>query len=146
MKRATLLPILLSIVAVGSIGERSSADDTRLDGWKTSHQEAWRAAQTEQRPMLMYITTENCVYCRKMVQETLSDGNVAKDIQASFVPVSLTAHGNRILVRKLRVKSYPTTVIISPKSVVLDYMSGYVSPEEMHERLAIAARKSSAVR
>ncbi len=146
MNRATLLPILISIIAVGSIGERSSANDTRLDGWKTSHQEAWRAAQTEQRPMLIYITTENCVYCRKMVQETLTDDNVARDIQASFVPVNLTAQGNRILVRKLRVRSYPTTVIISPRSVVLDYMSGYVSPEEMQVRLATAARKYPPVR
>ena len=94
----------------------------------------------------MYITTENCFYCRKMVQETLSDDHVAKDIQASFVPVSLTAQGNRLLIRKLRVKSYPTTVIISPRSVVLDYISGYVSPEELHTRLATAARKSPAAR
>jgi protein disulfide-isomerase len=141
-----LLPIVLSLVAVASIGERSVANEVQLDGWKTSHQEAWQAARAEHRPMLLYITTQNCFYCRKMVEETLSDADVAKDIQTSFVPVSLTAQANRLLVRKLRVKSYPTTVIISPGSVVLDYITGYVSPEELHTRLTTAARKSLAVR
>jgi thioredoxin-related protein len=145
LKSALLLPLLMSFVTVTLIGERSLAEEMRLEGWKTSHQEAWRAAQAQQRPMLMYITTSNCVYCRKMVQETLSEDHVAHDIQANFVPVSLTAQGNRLLVRRLRVQSYPTTVIISPRSVVLDYISGFVGPEEMHTRLTMAARKSPAV-
>ena len=91
--------------------------------------------------MLLYISSDNCVYCKKMVHDTLTDKTVAADIQENFVPVNLAAKDNRFLVRKLRVKSYPTTVIISPKSVVLDYISGYVSAEELKRRLTIAVSR-----
>jgi protein disulfide-isomerase len=91
--------------------------------------------------MLLYISSENCVYCKKMVHDTLADKNVAARIQEEFVPVSVAAEDNRLLVRKLRVRSYPTTIIVSPKSVVLEYISGYISADEMKMRLTTAVAR-----
>jgi protein disulfide-isomerase len=138
LKRGILiLTLVISSLAILP-SARVSGHDVTLDGWKTNHQEAWRSAQIEHRPMLLYISSDNCVYCKKMVHDTLSDKSVAARIQGEFVPVNVAAEDNRLLVRKLRVKSYPTTVIISPRSVVLDYISGYVSADELKLRLTTA--------
>ena len=141
LKRGILLLTLVSLSVVALSSGRVLGHEVTLAGWKTNHQEAWRSAQTEHRPMLLYISSENCVYCRKMVHDTLTDKSVAARIQEGFVPVNVVAKDNRMLVRKLRVKSYPTTVIISPRSVILDYIPGYVSADELKMRLAAAVSR-----
>jgi protein disulfide-isomerase len=132
---------LVSLPVVTLSSRLASAREDALVGWTTNHQQAWRSAQAVQRPMLLYISSDNCLYCEKMIHETLTDKDVAAQIKQQFIPVNLSAKDNRLLVRKLRVKSYPTTVIISPRSVVLDYISGFVSADEMRLRLVTAVNR-----
>jgi protein disulfide-isomerase len=110
--------------------------------WKTDADQAWLSAQGDQRPMLLFITSQNCLYCRKMEHDTFSNQKVAQDLQHRFVTVNVLAEKNPALVKKFRVHSYPTTVIISPKSGVVDYMVGYVGPEEFSRRLDSATRRN----
>jgi len=96
--------------------------------------------------MLLYFSMNQCVFCRKMERETLANANVAGDIQEKFVAVSVTAEKNGDLVKKFHVRTFPATVIVSPKLVVLDYMTGYVGPTELKTRLETAARKVDTAR
>ncbi|NLF69010.1 MAG: thioredoxin family protein [Candidatus Anammoximicrobium sp.] len=112
--------------------------------WKTDADRAWQSARREQRPMLLFITSQNCLYCRKMEHETFANRTVAAAIQAGFVPVSVLAEQNPDLVGKFRVRSYPTTVIVSPRTGVIDYMVGYVGPVDFQRRLDVATRQNAA--
>ncbi len=94
--------------------------------------------------MLLFINSRNCLYCRKMERDTLSNQKVMAEIQQGFVPVSVGADKNPALVNKLRVRSFPTTVIISPQDGVLDFMVGYVGPDDFQRRLDTATRRSNA--
>jgi thioredoxin-related protein len=132
------LTILLSACIVAAV----LADTLTTGGWKTDANQAWQSAQQDQRLMLLFITTQNCLYCRKMEHETFSNQKVVWGIQQSFIPVSVAAEQNEALVKKFRVNSYPTTVIVSPKSGVLDYMVGYVGPDEFSRRLDAATKRS----
>ncbi len=118
------------------------AETSTTGNWKTDANQAWQSAQQDQRPMLLFITMQNCVYCRKMEQNTFTNQQVVAGIQQSFIPVTVAADRNEALVRKLRVATYPTTVIISPNGGVLDYMVGYVGPDEFTRRLDAATRRS----
>jgi len=110
--------------------------------WKTDADQAWRSAQQDQRLMLLFITTQNCLYCRKMEQDTFANQKVASGIQRNCVPVAVQAENNETLVQKFRVRSYPTTVIISPTSGVVDYIVGYLGPDQFSRRLDAAAQRS----
>jgi len=128
--------LLLLVLVAGSL----PATELWTANWRTDADQAWQSAQREQRPMILFITSQNCVYCRKMEHETFSNQTVAAAIQAKFVPVSVLAEQNPALVSKFRVRSFPTTVIISPKSGVVDYMVGYVGPSDFQRRLDTATR------
>jgi protein disulfide-isomerase len=130
---------LLFVLAAGPL----LAQQVLTANWKTDADQAWQSAQREQRPMLLFITTPNCLYCRKMEHDTFSDRTVAAAIQASCVPVSVLAENNPALVNKFRVRSFPTTVIISPKNGVVDYMVGYVGPDDFQRRLDTATRQNN---
>ncbi len=92
--------------------------------------------------MLLFITTENCLYCRKMEKDTFADQKVAAGIRQNCIPVAVLAENNETLVQKFRVRSYPTTVIISPKSGVVDYIVGYLGPDQFSRRLDAATQRS----
>lgn len=112
--------------------------------WFTDVEPAWQAAQREGRPLLVYVTHEQCVFCRKMEKQTYLDPAITSAIEASFVPLSLDGGKGSALVKDLAVKSYPATFIISPQAVVVDRIDGYVPAEQLAKRLAKAApRKAS---
>ena len=132
----TLVLILLS-------ANVALAADPQSPDWHHDARQAWAAARTEHRPLLLYFTTEGCVYCRKMQHETLEDAIVADTIRETFVAAQLHAKENRSLVRSLRIRVYPTTVILSPDSGVIDYIPGYVAAEPLLARLRSAAPRET---
>jgi len=139
--RVALLFLPAALAAISS-ANYAIAEDVAFAGWQTDANRAWQSAQVTQRPLLLYITTENCVYCRKMERESWSNLAVAEDIRRQFVAANVNARNNEELVRKLKVSAYPTTVVIAPNRGVVEYIRGYVPPQELHVRLAAAARRS----
>jgi protein disulfide-isomerase len=132
------LTVLLSACLVATV----LAETLTTGNWKTDADQAWLSAQQDQRLMLLFITTQNCLYCRKMEHDTFSNQKVVGGLRQSFIPVAVAAEQNAALVKKFRVNSYPTTVIVSPKTGVLDYMVGYVGPDEFSRRLETATRRN----
>lgn len=104
--------------------------------WHTDVDAAWKDARQRQRPLLVFITTSGCRYCTLMQNTTFADPEVAKIIEQGFVPAAVDAGSVAWLVRKQNVKSYPTTLIITPEAEVVDHMKGYLKPSEIKPRLA----------
>ena len=132
--------LLILLVTTSSL----VAADFTAPEWHHDARQAWQLAREQQRPMLLYFTMSGCVYCRKMERDTFADASVAQDIRDRFVAAHVTAEQNANLVRSLKVRSYPTTVIISPHAGVIDYISGYVSPEQLRSRLQAAIHRETA--
>jgi protein disulfide-isomerase len=135
-----ILAITLAIVFIN----RANAEESESTLWQTDPNQAWRAAQQAHRPLLLYFTMENCVYCRKMERDTWSHPAVASDLRRNFVAANVDGEKNADLARKLRIRAYPTTVIILPTGGVVDHISGYVPPQHLTMRLATATRRHAA--
>ena len=131
--------LFLSVFLAGTVW----GDGFTAGNWTTDADQTWQIAQRDQRPMLLYVTTQNCLYCRKMERDTLSNQKIVHDLQQGFVTVTVLAEKNQALAKKFRVRSFPTTVIVSPKTGVVDYMVGYVGPDEFGRRLDAASRRGT---
>jgi protein disulfide-isomerase len=133
--------LIVSIVAVSIVFGGSvtvlSAEPTGIE-WNSNVDSAWKSAKVVQQPLLLFVTSDDCLYCRKMEAETYTHREVVSRVSKVFV--ATTAKGSEIpgLVNKLGIRVYPTTVIISPDAQVIDAMSGFVSASEMASRLAAA--------
>ena len=90
MRRGILFSALVLFSVLSLTSRHASAHEADLAGWTTDHREAWRSAQADQRPMLLYISSDNCVYCKKMVHDTLTDKAVAQQIQQQFVQLTMS--------------------------------------------------------
>jgi protein disulfide-isomerase len=108
--------------------------------WHTDVGTAWRAAQNERRPLLVFVTRDNCFFCVKMKRGTLVDPRVAAAIHAGYVPLMVDATQPSPLTKELAVSAFPTTFVISPDAIVLDRIDGYVAPDALSTRLAMRDR------
>jgi thioredoxin-related protein len=112
--------------------------------WHRDVRTAWQSTQQQGRPLLVFVTTEHCMYCTKMKRATYANPKVASTINRSFVPLVLDGEAASPLLKDLAVKGFPATFIISQDAIILDRMDGFVDPEKLMARLA-AAQASAAV-
>ena len=108
----------------------SVAAETGRLAWHTDVNEAWNTTQRERRPLLVFITHDQCVYCTKMKNGTFAERGVVAAIMQSYVPLTVDGGGPSTLVKDLAITAYPTTFVISPEAVVIDRIEGYVPPAE----------------
>ncbi|MCA9260339.1 MAG: thioredoxin family protein [Planctomycetales bacterium] len=108
--------------------------------------QAWSATQSSRRPMFLYFTSDSCRYCKKMVQQTLSHPQIASELAAYAEPVEINASKTPELARKLGVRAYPTTLVISPENQVLFRAEGYMEPRAFVDRMWPVLRQSEAAR
>ncbi|TWT99872.1 Thioredoxin [Botrimarina colliarenosi] len=103
--------------------------------WVDGTADAFVAARQTGRPILVYVTAEQCGFCRKMERETWSDPAVAELVAAGFVPLKLNADHHPDEVAALRIKAYPTTVLVSPQGKPFAGRAGFLGPEKLAELL-----------
>ena len=103
--------------------------------WLTSPAAAAEAAEKQGKPILVYVTSDNCYYCRQMDAQTWKDSDVAELVSSTHVPLKVSARTNPEFVRNLRVKGYPTTICFSSKRRYLNRVEGFVPAFALRDRL-----------
>ena len=120
---------------VGLLAGSTAASDVMKVSWHTDVEHAWNATQQQQRPLLVFVTRDNCYYCDQMKDRTFVNTAVAGTINQSFVPLVLDGGGQSPLLKQLNVTAYPCTFVISPQAVIMERIPGYVPPEKFATRL-----------
>jgi protein disulfide-isomerase len=101
----------------------------------TSYPAAWTAAQKSGRPILVYVTSQNCPHCTRMVGETYQRSTVREFVGSSFETVLVDRTEQPELAQKLRVRWFPTTLVVGPDNKVIDVIEGYVDAAAFARRL-----------
>jgi thioredoxin-related protein len=116
-------------------GQIAAASETTAVTWQTDVNRAWQATQRQGRPLLVFVTRDDCYYCTQMKEKTYANAVVAGAISRSYVPLVLDGSGNSQLLKDLQISSYPCTFVISPQAVVVDRIEGFMPPETFANRL-----------
>ena len=104
--------------------------------WRNDIRSAAREAQSNRKPLLLEFSTDWCGYCKKMDRETFSDVNVARHVESCFVPVKIDGESHRELADRLAVRSFPTTVILSPEEhTIVARIKGFRTPKQFRRDL-----------
>ncbi|MCH2594673.1 MAG: thioredoxin family protein [Pirellulales bacterium] len=77
----------------------------------------------------------NCPHCVKMQQHTLELPHVEKLVTSSFETLNVNRTTHAKLVQKLKIKCYPTTLLVDPNNKVLDMIEGYVDAKKFQVHL-----------
>ena len=120
--------VIASLVASSA----AVASDTAKVAWHTKVQDAWQDQQGR-RPLLVFVTREDCFYCVQMNKLTYGNSAVAGAINQSFVALVIDVATPPCCAMK--VTAFPTTFVISPQAVIVDRIEGFVRPEVLASRL-----------
>lgn len=101
----------------------------------TSYPAAWTEAQAANRPILVYATAPNCPHCVRMISESFDAPQVKRLILGSFETVYVDRAEQPELADKLKIRYYPTTIVVAPDNQVLDVIEGYVDAKTLNQRL-----------
>ena len=154
-KKITLLFLIFTMNACGSDSENAMGHSAEndYDFW-VSMETAERKAFDEGKYMVLDIYTEWCGFCRRMNQETYADERVQDALDRYYYPVRINAEsaenvifqGNsyemRDLAAEFAVRSYPTTVFISPEGETVAAQAGFIEAETFYRMLSFVGSES----
>jgi protein disulfide-isomerase len=115
----------------------SVPDLTNIE-WLQEYNAARLKGIEQARPVLLFVTTEHCVYCEKMQSQAFRDGDIIREVRRGFVPARLKLDPKSELAQQLRITIYPTTLIIDTDGTILDYARGYLTTEDLRHRMSQA--------
>lgn len=110
----------------------ATAEDVQ---WRSDLRKAALDAEKSGKPLLLKFTADWCGYCQKMQTTTFRDARITKQVNSCFVPVTVDADRNERLKDALQIEGLPTTVVISPKFVVMKKIVGYQTADELGKHL-----------
>ena len=103
---------------------------------QTSIEKGWSVALQQQQPMLVMFTSDNCKFCKKMLAETYAHPAIQRMLAANTQTVLAHKNDYEKLVKKLGIRGYPSSVLLSPKGDVLEFVEGFLPPKEFAQRVA----------
>ncbi len=118
-----------------AVAPAALADDAGKVAWHRDVATAWNVTRQNGRPLLVFVTRQDCTYCTQMKLGTYANRSLAGAINQSFVPLVLDGGTNCPLLKELNVTAFPCTFVISPQAVILDRIEGFVAPEVLASRL-----------
>jgi hypothetical protein len=99
--------------------------------WHRDFDQGWAEARRIKRPLLIYITAPGCVYCEAMKRDTWCDKSVESAVGQAFVAIELSPEDNAKVISRIKVKTYPMTLIGIPEGKIIAHRDGYQPPGEM---------------
>ncbi len=110
---------------------------------ETSIEKAWSRSKQQQQPLLVMFTSDNCKFCKKMLAETFGHPAIEQMLASNTQTVLAHKNDYEALVKKLGVRGYPSSVLISPKGDVLEFVEGFLPPKEFAARVVPVLQKQA---
>lgn len=131
--------ILVTLAPVGTLLADTPVSNVNI-AWHSKYDRAYSEMKTQNRPMLVFIKSNACLFCKKMDQ-SYRNPTVAEEVNKSFVPTVVNSSTNPELARQFQARVYPTTVIVSSDGRVIDTIPGYLAADKLQFRLQQAQSK-----
>lgn len=92
----------------------------------------------DDRPLVLLFSTESCVWCKRMIEESSASAGVRQAL-TQVTGVVLKAEQNQALVAQLGIQSYPTLVLVNRKRELVRIVPGYLSETDLVTTLKVLA-------
>jgi thioredoxin-related protein len=131
------------LAGCGSGGPKDWADHTQGLPFVMGYDEGMKAAAAENKPVMMFVTTTWCGWCKKLAAENFNEPEV-KELLTKFVCVIVDGDVETAAAKKLGANGYPHIVFLSAKGEKLAEQPGYASVDEFKPLVQAALKKADA--
>jgi thioredoxin-related protein len=129
-----MLVTILAALAIAAVpaGVRAQGPEVQF---RADYNEARQEAEKRGLPLALYLTTDNCMWCQRLVADTFSDPSVIKMMNEKFVALKVHAAREPYLVEALKVKVYPTVILAGPDGKIMATITGYKEAAQFYNDL-----------
>lgn len=111
--------------------------------WRDDPTASVEEARKTGRPIVVFVTSDRCGYCRKMEREAWSSRRVRQLLDGEYVALRVSAQTSPDVVRRLGIRAFPTTLRFSPDGLYQDGFAGFVDGETLSRFLSSAPSSPS---
>lgn len=102
--------------------------------------DALDTAKQSGKPLLVFFSAPECIYCQQMLQETFRDKQVIH-LAESFVCVQVEADEAPEICENYHIEAFPTVQFIASDGVPLHRLLGKKEPEALASQMEVALRE-----
>ncbi len=102
--------------------------------WLTSLDQALLKAQEENKPVIVDLYTDWCLYCKDLENKIFPAKEVATELQ-KFVAVRINGDESKDVVTKFSVRGYPTILLLDKNGNFIDKITGLPNNELLVTKL-----------
>lgn len=106
--------------------------------WYKGLEEAEREIKGSSRYVLMFFHHPQCGGCKKTIEQTYKDQDVAAMIGDHFAPVSFLVTEDQDVTARYNIEWTPTFIIADENGIELSRWVGYLPPEEFINQVHLA--------
>lgn len=122
--------------AARSESNDSAASEHHVD-FVSGLPEALAEARQDGKPLLVFFSTPECIYCRQMFEETFQDQDIAR-LAESFVCVRVEPGEDPQVCEDFHVEAFPTVQFIASDGAPLHRVLGKKEPETLAVQMQAA--------
>lgn len=132
MPVTSLMRVVCLVGIFVALSSATRADEVQ---WRSDYTASRRESVEKDRPLVLNVGSEGCVWCRRQDVSTFRDPSVVRLLGRHFVSVRIDASRNELLAEKLRLRAYPTILLASPDGRILEVLEGYQDAASLLQRL-----------
>jgi len=102
--------------------------------WHHWGEEAFSAARSQDRPILLYLTGWWCLECQRMDETAFSDPRIVQKLRSNFVAIRVDSDRRPDVNDRYTVGGWPTVAILTPAGDLLT-AGGEMAPNELADLL-----------
>lgn len=103
--------------------------------YQTNYEKAIAQGKKENKPVMLFLSSKSCPWCRKFENQTLRNTTINKKVHANFIALVLDQEDDKYP-EKFYPQYIPTVLFINPKTEEYFVQSiGYKTPAKFQESL-----------
>ncbi len=137
MKLLCAWTILMAGVAVGGFSPGCTTGVQSLP-WRPDFEQALLDGRQWKKPILTYLFTDSCTYCKEMEATTFRDPLLVEEMVNDYLWVKLNAETDPVgsrLREQFSVSSYPAIVLTDYDGSEIDRLSGFIAAADFKRRI-----------
>ena len=138
-----LLIACISCACLDSTPSQPSTTDGMGDAgirWY-SYEEGMQIAGEQNKPAMVDVYADRCIYCRKLDKETYSNSDVI-ELAKKFVCIKVNSDERGDIASKYRVYGLPTILFLQANGAEIHRITGYQGPKPFMREMMVALSKA----
>ena len=107
--------------------------------WNTNLEQSFTKAKENRKPIVLDFTAEWCTACKELEAVTFSDPNINNELKSRWQLAKVDATRDskelRRVLKKYKIKGFPTVIFFSAEGKELGRFSGFIPPNKFSEYL-----------